>query len=434
MIAPLPIAQPATAYGTWTRRRRSLQLLALAAGPGILVMLGENDGPSMLSYAATGASYGVGFFVPFILLTFAMAYVVQEMVARIGIATGRGHAELIRERFGRWWSLFSASNLVVGNALTLVTEFIAIRAGAAYFGVPATLAVGGALLLVVVASILRRYATWERIALALALGNLLFIPVALHAHPDAGALARAAMSWGPLPGGLTLAFLTLVLANIGATVTPWMLFFQQSAVVSKRLTTADLGRARLDTAAGAALAGIVAIAAVATASLLFVHHVDSASFSTGADFASALRPYIGSSAASLFALAMIEAGLVAALTISASSSYTMGEVAVPNGRAATARTRPVFAITGIVSATVGAATVMIPHAPLLLISISVNVIAALLMSPALVLALLLANDTRFMGHLRNGRLANLASGGIILMISALGIAYAAMNVLPIPIR
>ncbi len=153
MIAPLPIAQPATAYGTWTRRRRSLQLLALAAGPGILVMLGENDGPSMLSYAATGASYGIGFFVPFILLTFAMAYVVQEMVARIGIATGRGHAELIRERFGRWWSLFSASNLVVGNALTLVTEFIAIRAGAAYFGVPATLAVGGALLLVVVANI-----------------------------------------------------------------------------------------------------------------------------------------------------------------------------------------------------------------------------------------------------------------------------------------
>jgi Mn2+/Fe2+ NRAMP family transporter len=393
-------------------------------------MLGENDGPSMLSYAATGASYGVGFFIPFILLTFAMAYVVQEMVARIGIATGRGHAELIRERFGRWWSFFSASNLVVGNALTLVTEFIAIRAGAAYFGIPPPAAVMGALGLVVAASLMRCYATWERIAMALALGNLVFIPVALQAHPDMAALTAAAVSWGPLPGGATLAFVTLLLANIGATVTPWMLFFQQSAVVSKGLKPADLGRARLDTGVGAAIAGIVAIATVATASLLFVHHVNAAGFSSGADFATALRPYIGSHAAALFALGMIEAGLVAALTISASSSYTMSEVAIAVGQMRTPRSRPVFAITAIASAAIGASTVLIPNAPLLLISLTVNVIAAILMSPALVLALLLANDRRFMGAMRNGRLANLASGAIIATISVLGVVYAVMIVLP----
>jgi Mn2+/Fe2+ NRAMP family transporter len=269
--------------------------------------------------------------------------------------------------------------------------------------------------------------------MALALGNLLFIPVALHAHPDAGALTAAVVSWGPLPGGATLAFFTLVLANIGATVTPWMLFFQQSAVVSKGLVPADLGRARLDTAAGAAMAGIVAVAALATASLLFVHHVNAAGFSTGADFATALRPYIGSHAAALFALGMIEAGIVAALTISASSSYTMGEVAVAAGQTRTARSRPVFALTAIASAAVGAATVLIPNAPLLLISLSVNVIAALLMSPALILAMLLANDERFMGALRNGRLANLASGAIIATISVLGVVYAVMNVLPAPV-
>ena len=109
--------------------------MILLAGPGILVMLGENDGPSMLSYAITGATYGIGFFVPFVALTFFMAYVVQEMTVRIAIATQRGHAELIRDRFGPLWGAFALADLGIGNLLTLVTEFIAIRAGAAYFGI-----------------------------------------------------------------------------------------------------------------------------------------------------------------------------------------------------------------------------------------------------------------------------------------------------------
>jgi Mn2+/Fe2+ NRAMP family transporter len=404
-----------------TRRRRSLQLFALAAGPGILVMLSENDGPSMLSYATTGATYGIGFFVPFIVLTFAMAYVVQEMVVRVGIATGRGHAELIRARFGARWSALTTVELTVGNLLTLVTEFIAIRAGAAYFGVPPAISVVGAVALVITASVLRRYVTWERVVLALAFGNLLFIPAALYAHPDAAALGSALLSWGPLPGGLSTVFFTLLLANIGATVTPWMLFFQQSAVVDKGLTAADLGKARLDTGVGAAVAAIVAIAAVLTASVLFAHHIDANRFSTGADFASALRPFIGAHGAALFALGMIEAGVVAALTISASSSYTVG----------TARTRPAFALTAIVSVILAGGTVLVPHAPLLAISIAVNVIAALLMAPALIFALLLANDAELMGRLRNNRVANLASGAIVIAIAGLGAVYAVLLVLPV---
>jgi hypothetical protein len=122
-----------------TRARRGfrprLRLFWLLIGPGILVMLGENDGPSMLSYAATGARFGVGFFVPFIVLTFVMACVVQEMTVRLGAATHRGHAELIFDRFGPFWGWFSMIDLMVGNFLTLVTEFIAIRAGLGFFGV-----------------------------------------------------------------------------------------------------------------------------------------------------------------------------------------------------------------------------------------------------------------------------------------------------------
>src|SRR5579864_9135380 len=118
--------------GLWSRTR----LLWLLIGPGILVMLGENDGPSMLSYAATGARFGIGFFLPFVVLTFLMACVVQEMTVRLGAATHRGHAELIFDRFGPFWGWFSMVDLMVGNFLTLVTEFIAIRAGLGYFGVP----------------------------------------------------------------------------------------------------------------------------------------------------------------------------------------------------------------------------------------------------------------------------------------------------------
>src|SRR5579872_3083571 len=161
---------------------RAVWLLLLLAGPGILVMLGENDGPSMLSYATTGATYGIGFFVPFICLTFLMAFVVQEMTVRLGAATHRGHAQLIFERFGPFWGYFAMADLVFGNVLTLVTEFIAIQAGGLYFGVPSWLSVGLALLLVLSSLAFRRYATWERAAMALAAFNLLFIPAALFAH------------------------------------------------------------------------------------------------------------------------------------------------------------------------------------------------------------------------------------------------------------
>jgi len=135
------------------------RLLWLLVGPGILVMLGENDGPSMISYAATGARFGIGFFIPFVILTFGMAIVVQEMTMRLGSATHRGHAELIFDRFGPFWGWFSVIDLGVGNFLTLITEFIAIRAGLGFFGVPPWAAVGSALVFLCLAVMMHRYWT-----------------------------------------------------------------------------------------------------------------------------------------------------------------------------------------------------------------------------------------------------------------------------------
>ena len=162
-------------YRSQGGRGRSLWLLWLLIGPGILVMLGENDAPSMISYATAGAQFGIGFFLPFVILTFAMAYVVQEMTVRLGATTHRGHAELIFERFGRFWGWFALGDLFLGNLLTLVTEFIGIRAGLGFFGVPPALSVLGAFALIVAAALTRRYWTWERITLGLAAFNLLLI-------------------------------------------------------------------------------------------------------------------------------------------------------------------------------------------------------------------------------------------------------------------
>ena len=410
---------------------RKLRLLWLLVGPGILVMLGENDGPSMVSYATTGAAYGIGFFVPFILLTFAMAYVVQEMTVRLGAATHRGHAELIFQRFGPFWGWFSMADLVVGNLLTLVTEFIAIQAGALYFGVPPALSVAAGLLLVVGALALRRYATWERVLMALAAFNLLFVPAAILARPSGAALLHAVATWGPLPGGITTGFVTLILANIGATVTPWMLFFQQSAVVDKGLTRADIAEGRADTAAGALVAAVAAIATVAAAAPLHAAHIDVSHLVNGADFATALRPYIGGVGASLFALGMIEAGLVAAMTISASSSYALAEtLAVRHSLNLDFAHGWLFYAAAIVSTVFAAAVVLIPGAPLLAMTLSVNVIATLLMAPALLLLLLLVNDREIMGGLANTWRANVAGTAIIVGIALVGTIFGVVSVFP----
>jgi Mn2+/Fe2+ NRAMP family transporter len=410
---------------------RSLRLLWLLAGPGVLVMLGENDGPSMVSYATTGATYGVGFFVPFILLTFLMAFVVQEMTVRLGAATHRGHAELIFQRFGPFWGYFAMGDLVFGNVLTLVTEFIAVQAGGLYFGLPSWLSVAIGVVIVVGSLSLRRYATWERVLMTLAVFNLLFIPAALLAHPSGAALAHALATWGPLPGGFTTAFITLILANVGATVTPWMIFFQQSAVVDKGLTRADLPQGRMDTAIGAALAAVAAVATVVATAPLFAAHVDVSQFASGADFATALRPLIGTTGATLFALGIVEAGLVAATTISTSSSYSLAETlsARHSLNLDFAHGRLFYGV-AIVSTLVAAGIVLIPGAPLLAMTLTVNVIATLLMAPALLLLLLLVNDRDIMRDLANGWRANLAGGTIVIAIALIGALYGVVTVFP----
>jgi len=415
------------------RLRRSFlsrfRLLWLLVGPGILVMLGENDGPSMLSYAATGARFGIGFFLPFIVLTFVMAIVVQEMTMRLGAATHRGHAELIFERFGPFWGWFSMIDLGIGNFLTLITEFIAIRAGLGFFGVPPWAAVLLALALLYTALMTHRYWTWERITLAIAALNLVFIPVALLTHPDWHSISNALTTWKPVPR-MDQNTLLIVLADIGATVTPWMLFFQQSATVDKGMTKRDVGFGRVDTVLGAALAAATALAMVVATAPLFASHMSAEHFQA-AEFAQALRPLIGRLGASLFALGIVEAGMVACVTISISSAYAFGEVAArPHSLNLPVRQGKAFYSVVFLLAVLAAVIVLIPGLPLVYVVLIVNVIAVLAMPPALVFLFLLANDRELMGDIASPAWANVLASAVVVFLVGAGVLFGISVIAP----
>jgi Mn2+/Fe2+ NRAMP family transporter len=407
-----------------------VRLLWLLIGPGVLVFLGENDAPSMLSYSADGARFGIGFFIPFVILTFIMGFVVQEMTVRLGAVTHRGHAELIFDRFGKFWGFFSMGDLVLGNFLTLVTEFIGVRAGLGYFGIRPAVAIGGALAIVLAAITTGRYWTWERIVLGLAIFNGLFIPAAILARPDWHSVGHALLTWSPLPTGDRYEILVLILATIGATVTPWMLFFQQSAVVDKGMQPRDVGAGRFDTILGASLAAVFAIATILATAPLFHHGIDASQFQ-GAEFAQALEPWIGHLGAALFALGIFEAGIVAAIAISTSSAYAFGEV-FQTGHSLNRPLREAWAfyVVLIGSACVAAALVLIPRVPLEFIALTVNVIAVLAMPPALVFLLLLVNDRDVMGEQVNGVWGNVAGATVTVLLIVAGLGFGIATVFP----
>lgn len=408
----------------------NLRLLWLLLGPGILVMLGENDGSSMLSYAATGARFGIGFFLPFIVLTFVMAAIVQEMTVRLGAVTHRGHAELIFARFGPFWGWFSLIDLAIGNFLTLITEFIAIRAGLGFLGVRPWFAVSCSVMLLYFAILTRRYWTWERITLAIAVFNLVFVPLAFMSKPDWASIERSFVSWKPLPGGATNETLLMILSTIGATVTPWMLFFQQSATADKGLTRSDIKFGRIDTLLGAILAAAAALGVVVVTAPLFARHMAPQNFQA-AEFAQALQPVIGRFGAILFSLGMVEAGMVAAITISASSAYAFGEVAgKPHSLNLTLGEGKAFYSVLFLCVALAAAMALIPGLPLVYVVMTVNVVAVLAMPPALAFLFLLANDKEIMGDLVSPRWANLLTAAVVVLLTSAGVLFGISVIAP----
>jgi Mn2+/Fe2+ NRAMP family transporter len=398
-------------------------LLWLLVGPGILAMLGENDGPSMIAYAADGAQYGLGFFVPFIPVLFAMAFVCQEMCMRVGAVTHRGYGALVLQRFGRVWGWFGALDLILTNLVTLVAEFVSIRVGLAYFHLGSGVAVALGLALVVLTFCGGGYRRWERIVLGLAVFNGLFLLAAILVRPRAGA-AASSFDVMHVSGGSLSTLLLLLASTVGATVTPWMIFFQQGASADKGMTARDIKHGRWDTAVGAVLAAVFGIGALIAGAALLTHHGAGIQGFAGAGFPAALGHVAGSAAGAVFALGLIEAGALAILTISASTAYAAGECAgVSHSFNSSPRNAAVFYGANIAIALVAAVVILIPGAPLLAITLNANVLATVLLPVSLVFMVMLASDRKLMGPWANKRSTNTIAVTVVAFVGLCGAAY-----------
>ncbi len=408
--------------------KRILLLLTLI-GPGILVMVADNDAGGVITYAETGASYGIGFFVPALVIGGIIAFIVQEMTVRLGAVTHRGHAEMIWGRYGAFWGWFSLIDLVVANVLTLITEFIGITVGMSVFGVPPLLSALAALVLDAAILLVLRYRSWERVSLWIACGNLVFVPLALMAHPDWGHVVEAFSRW-QIPGGFGPVFLFVVLANFGTTIAPWMLFFQQSSVVDKGLTVQDIRHGQLDTALGALVMVAVGVALVALTGTLAYGHPGASSYNIQ-QLMQLIGSHLGSTGEDLFALGLVEAGTIAAIALTASTSWAMGEAFHwPKSINLPVKQAWRFYVPGLLSAVIAAGVVLIPNAPLGFLNLTVQVIASIFMPAALLFLLLLLNDREIMGQFVNRKWQNLMAYVIVGLLVVLNGLYGVSVVFP----
>jgi Mn2+/Fe2+ NRAMP family transporter len=294
----------------------------VVAGPGLVVMLADTDAGSVITAAQSGAQWGYRLLaLQFVLIP--ILYIVQELTVRLGVATGKGHAELIAQHFGRAWAWFSVATLIVSCVGALLSEFSGIAGVGALMGlpVPLTLAlVVGALLIM---AWTRSYLAVERIAIVVGGFELVFLVVAWMARPSLGEIASGSLSI-PIRDPK---YLYLASANIGAVIMPWMVFFQQSSIVEKKLKADDLRAARLDTAAGAALTQIIMAAVlVAVAATLGKAGGDHA-LDTVEEISQAITPFLGKIGGDiLFALGMSGSALVATIVVTLTAARTLAEV------------------------------------------------------------------------------------------------------------
>ncbi len=302
--------------------RSAMTRFLAVAGPGIVVMLADTDVGSIITAGQSGVAWGYRLLLLQIILM-PILFVVQELTVRLGIHSGKGHGELIRDHFGKGWAWLSAVGLSVATIGAILTEFSGVAGVGELYGIPraASVAISAVLLLIVVLT--GSYRRVERVAIALGLFELAFFIVAYLAHPSVSEMLQQSVE--PALGNSQYVY--LVSANIGAVIMPWMVFYQQSAVADKRLTPGDLPMARLDTAIGAILAQLVMAAVlIATAATIGLHDPNASLNSVG-DMANALIPSLGSNVGKLvFSAGVIGAGMVAAIVCSLALAWGLGEV------------------------------------------------------------------------------------------------------------
>jgi Mn2+/Fe2+ NRAMP family transporter len=411
---------------TW--RRRILTLLAIV-GPGLIVMVGDNDAGGVSTYAQAGQDYGYSLLWTLLLLI-PVLIVNQEMVVRLGAVTGVGYARLISERFGRFWGWFSVGGIFLLNFLTISTEFMGISLAGEHFGLKTALVVPIAAVLLIGITVSGNFRRWERAMFVFLFASLLVLPLVVFSHPDPVAAAKGFVIPG-VEGGLTSNSALLIVAVVGTTVAPWQLFFQQSNVIDKRITPRWLEYEKADTVLGASVVVVGASAIMmATASAFtgtsgFGHYQDALHVAQG------LSNHISPAAGGIFALLLFDASIVGASAVTLATSYAFGDMfGLRHSLHRGVREAKLFyaSYTGMVA--VAAAIVLIPHAPLGLITTAVQALAGIMLPSATVFAVLLCNDRAVLGPWVNKPWLNAVASVIVGAMLVLSLILVISTVFP----
>ncbi|HLH98988.1 MAG TPA: NRAMP family divalent metal transporter [Xanthobacteraceae bacterium] len=401
-------------------RARLMTLLAIL-GPGLIVMVGDNDAGAFSTYAQAGQNYGTSLLWTLMLLI-PVLYVNQEMVLRLGAVSGVGHARLILERFGKFWGAFSVIDLFLLNALTIVTEFIGISLAFGYLGLPTNLGVLGAAALVMLAVSTGNFRRFERFAVFLVFGSLLLVPLIILVHPPLGQITRDFfIPQMPETDKLSDVIL-LIIAIVGTTVAPWQLFFQQSYVVDKRITTRFVKYERLDLVIGIGFVMVGAVAILGCAAAVFAGQPEAGNFADTGAVAAGIEKYAGQLPAILFTLALIDACIIGASAVSLATAYAIGDIMTLRH----SLHRKVTDAKGFYGVYFGlvllsAVLVMTPGTPLGLLTNAVQALAGVLLPSSTVFLLLLCNDRDVLGPWVNSRGLNLFTGAIIAVLVMLSL-------------
>ncbi|MGA2765397.1 MAG: divalent metal cation transporter [Spirochaetia bacterium] len=411
-------------YYTLRRGWKWFAIFLTVTGPGVIVMVADNDAGGITTYAATGARYGYGL-LWFLVILGPIAYVIQEMTVRLGAVTKRGHAEAIFDAFGPFWGWFSLSDLILTDWLTLITEFIGMTAALSIFHIPPFLTIIVVSIVMFLMVLQGRYWTWEKIAFLFCLLNLVYIPGAIMVRPSVSDIIHSGVIPN-FPGGFNNDMFFFLMANIGTTIAPWMIFFQQSSVVDKSLKERDIPWGRLDTAVGAFATVLVAVfIIITTGSVLKGSAVEDAAQAAVA--LTGVNRWIGT----FMAIGLFDAGFLGAICISLASSWAFGEVfGWAHSLNNKIREAPWFYGSYLLLLGTAGAVVLLPGAPLVLITLFVQVIATTLLPAAMVFLILLLNDKERMGEFTNTTTQNILSVTVVIVIVALSTMYAVTALFP----
>jgi Mn2+/Fe2+ NRAMP family transporter len=409
-------------------RGRALTLLAII-GPGLIVMVGDNDAGGVSTYAQAGQNFGLSLLWTLPLLI-PVLIVNQEMVVRLGAVCGVGHARLINERFGKFWGAFSVGDLFVLNFLTIVTEFIGVSLALGFFGVSPYISVPLAALGLVAMTASGSFRRWERFMLVFIVANFLVIPLAVYAHPHAGPVFKHFVIPG-VAGGFNSTSILLIIAIVGTTVAPWQLFFQQSNIVDKRITPRWINYERVDTVLGSFITVLAASLIIITVAFAFAHTHAAGRFTNAAGVAHGLDHYLGNATGTLFAIILLNASIIGAAAVTLATSYAFGDI-FGTRHSLNRRVReaiPFYAtFTGIVA--LAATIVLIPGAPLGVITTAVQALAGILLPSATVFLLLLCNDKAVLGPWVNRPWLNVLATFIVSVLFVLSLILMTTTVFP----